>query len=320
MRIGTRAQRMARISGNHSRRPSRRHRGEEAGVRCIVLALAFLLVVAAVSAVWFYRAAHRGPAVSGEPTGPQPVVLSEATLTVLRKLDSVLEIRFYSVLDPASLPDSEMAFAGRVNQLLSAYLEAAGGKIKLTRIDSQSNLNQNAARADGVQAFNLDKGEPCYLGVALAFNGRKETLPHFSPEWEQALEPDLTRAIMRLVETPRPAAAAALAPSEINTNAVQEVKALVPNLGTVSVEEGTRILREAALKDFTAATKEMETQIKEAEQRLTQAQNGGSDADQQAARKHLQQIQTEQVEKLKQIAARSKAQIDALQQLKAAPR
>jgi hypothetical protein len=125
---------------------------------------------------------------------------------------------------------------------------------------------------------------------------------------------------MRLIETPRPAAAAALAPSEINTNAVQEVKALIPNLGTVSVEEGTRILREAALKDFTAAAKEMETQVKEAEQRLTQAQNGGSDADQQAARKRLQQIQTEQVEKLKQIAARSKAQIDALQQLKAAPR
>jgi hypothetical protein len=319
MRIGTRAESMAYIFADLSRRPCRPRRGEEAGVQGIVLALAFLLVVFGVSAVWFYRAAHRGPAVSGEPAGPPSVGLSEATLTVLRKLDAVLEIRFYSVLDPASLPDSEMAFAGRVNQLLSAYQQAAGGKIKLTRLDSQSNLNQNAARADGVRAFNLDKGEPCYLGVALAFNGRKETLPHFSPEWEQALEPDLTRAIMRLIETSRPAAAAALAPSQINTNAVQEVKALIPNLGTVSVEEGTRILREAALNDFTTAAKEMETQVKEAEQRFTQAQNGGSDADQQAARKHLQQIQSEQFEKLKQIAARSKAQIDALQQLKAAP-
>ena len=76
------------------------------------------------------------------------------------------------------------------------------------------------------------------------------------------MEPDLTRAIIRLVETPRagPIAAAALAPLEVNSNAVQEVKALIPNLGTVSVEEGTRILREAALKDFTAAAKEMETQ------------------------------------------------------------
>jgi hypothetical protein len=310
---------MAHILADHSDRPCWRHRGEEAGVRSLVLALAFLLVVAAVSAVWFYRAAHRGPAVSSEPTVPQRVALSEATQTVLGKLDSVLEIRFYSVLDPASLPDSLMAFAGRVNQLLSAYQQAAGGKIKLTRLDSQSNLNQNAARADGVQPFNLDKGGACYLGVALAFKGRKESLGHFSSEWEQAVEPDLTRAIIRLVEAPSPRTTAALAPREVNTNAVQEVKALIPNLGDVSVEEGTRILREAALKDFTAATKVMETQVKEAEQRLTQAQNGGSDADQEAARKHLQQVQSEQLEKLKQIAAKSKAQMDALHQLKAAP-
>lgn len=312
---------MVHTLANQPGRPSRRRRGEEAGAQGIVLALALVLVGAAFSAVWLYRATHRGPAATGEPTGTQPATLSDATLTVLQKLDSVLEVRFYSVLDPASVPDSVMAFASRVDQLLSAYQQAAGGKINLTRFDSRAKLNPNAARADGVQVFNLDKGEACYLGVALAFKGRKETLPYVSPEWEQAVEPDLTRAIIRLVEAPRtgPVAAAALAHLEVNTNAVQEVKALIPNLGTVSVEEGTRILREAALKDFTAAAKEMETQVKEAEQRVTQAPNGGSDADQQAARKHLQQVQTEQTEKLKQIAARSQAQIDALQQLKAAP-
>ena len=320
MRIGTRAQSTAQTLANHPGRPSRRRRGEEAGTQAIVLVLALLLVAAAASAVWLYRSAHRGPAATGEPTGSQPATLSDATLTALQKLDSVLEIRFYSVLDPASVTDSVMAFASRVDQLLSAYQQAAGGKINLTRFDSRSKLNPNAARADGVQAFNLDKGEACYLGVALAFKGRRETLPYLSPEWEQAVEPDLTRAIIRLVEAPpRPATAAALAPLEVNTNAVKEVKALIPNLGTVSVEEGTRILREAALKEFTSVAKEMETQVKEAEQRVTQAQNGGSDADQQAARKHLEQVQTEQTEKLKQIAARSQAQIDALQQLKSAP-
>lgn len=310
---------MALIRTNHSGRPSRRPRGEEAGARSIVLVLALLLVAAAVSAVWVYRATHHVPVAVGESTGTQPATLSDTTLTTLQKLDSVLEIRFYSVLDPASLPDSVMAFASRVDQLLSAYQQAASGKINLTRFDSRLKLNPNAARADGVQAFNLDKGEACYLGVALAFQGRKETLPYVSPEWEQAVEPDLTRAIIRLVEAPRPAGAAALAPLEVNTNVVQEVKALISNLGTVSVEEGTRILREAALKDFTAAAKEMERQVKEAEQRLTQAQKGGSDADQQAAMKHLRQVQAEQTEKLKQIAARSQAQIDALQQLKAVP-
>ena len=318
MRIGTRALSMAYIPANHAGRPSGRHRGEQGGAQGIVLVLASLLVAAAVSAVLVYRATHHSPAAAAEPAGTQPATLSDATLTVLQKLDSVLEIRFYSVLDPASVTDSVMAFASRVDQLLSAYQQAAGGKINLTRIDSRSKLKPNSARADGVQAFNLDKGEACYLGVALAFKGRKETLPYISPEWEQAVEPHLTRAIIRLIEAPHPAATAALVPLEINTNAVKEVKALIPNLGTASLEEGTRILRDAALKEFSAAAREMETQVKEAEQRLTQAQNGGSDADQEAARKHLRQVQTEQTEKLQQIAARSQAQIDTLQQLKAA--
>jgi hypothetical protein len=281
------------------------------------LALAFLLVVVACGAVWLYRAAHHGPAVSSEPAGPQPAALSDTTLTVLQKLDSPIEIRFYSVLDPASVPESAMAFASRVGQLLSAYQQAAGGKIKLTRFDSQSNLNPNAPPADGIQAFNLDKGDACYLGIALVLKGRKETLPRLSPEWEQALEPDVTRAIIRLVDATRLAAATIASPAP-NTNAIQEVKALIPNLSAVSVEEGTGILRAAALKDFTAAANELAAQVKEAQQRLAQAQNGGSDADRQAAMKRLQQVQAEQTEKLKQIAAKSKAQIDALQQLKAA--
>jgi len=302
---------------SHSPGPCRRHRGEEAAIRGIILALAFLLVVVALGAVWLYRAAHRGPAVSSEEAAPQPVALSDPTLAVLQKLGSLIEIRFYSVLDPASVPESAMAFAKRVDQLLSAYQQAAGGKIKLTRFDSRSNLNPNAPPADGIQAFNIDKGEACYLGVALVCKGRKETLPRLYPEWEQALEPDVTRAIIRLVEATRPAGVtgASAAP---DTNALREVKALIPNLSAVSVEEGTRILREAALKDFTATAKELEAQLKDAQQRLSQAQSGGSDADQQAAMKHLQQVQAEQAQKLKQIAARFQAQIDALQQLKAA--
>ncbi len=296
-----------------------RHRNAEASARGTVLVLAFLLVVAVVGAVWLYRGAHRGPAPAGESTGSQPVILSDATLKALQKLDPVLELHFYSVLDPATVPGSVTAFAGRVDQLLSAYQQAAGGKVSLTRFDSRSALNRGVVHADGVQAFNRDKGEACYLGLALVYQGRRETLPYLSAEWEQALEADLTRAIIRLQEAPRPAAVAALVPLEANTNAIQEVKAMIPNLADVSLEEGTRRLREAALKEFTAAAKEIEAQVKEAEQRLIRARNGGTEADQEDARKHLQQVQSEQTEKLKQIAATSKAQIEALQQLKAAP-
>jgi hypothetical protein len=280
-----------------------------------MVVLVFLLLGIAIGVLWLYRAAHSGPAnVTGKPAGSQPVALSDTTKAALVRLEAPLEIRFYAMLDPATVPDSVTAFASRAGQLLSAYQQEAGGKIKVTSFTPQSNPDANAAASDGIAVFNLDKGEACYLGVTLVLQGRKETLPHLSPEWEQALEPDLTRAIVRLLDTPR-SVTVPVAVSQINTTAVQEVKALIPDLAAVSVAQGKQILQAAALKDFTAAANE----IKEAERRLTQAQNGGTDAEQRAAAKHLQQVQAEQTEKLKQIAARSKAQIDALQQIKAGP-
>ncbi|MGO8929987.1 MAG: Gldg family protein [Limisphaerales bacterium] len=293
--------------------------GEQAGTRTIVLLLVVCLLGIAGGAFWFYRASQRSPAGANGQAGSIPAsLLSDSTRATLGRLESPLEIRFYALLDPATLPDSVTAFAGRVGQLLSAYQQEAGGKIKVTSVTSQSNPNANAAMADGIIAFNRDRGEACYLGITLVLNGRKETLPHLSPEWEQALEPDVTRAIIRLVDATGSVTLPAVV-SQINTAAIQEVRALIPDLAAVSVPAGKQILQDAAYKEFTAAAKEMQTQVKEAEQHLTQAQNGGTDAERQAALQHLHQIQAEQAEKLKAIAARSKAQIDTFQQLKAAP-
>lgn len=294
--------------------PPEKSPGEQASTRTVLLVMVCFVAGIAVSAIWFAFSSKHPPA--GET--PRAIELSEATLGVLTHLESPLEIRYYSLLDPASVPEPVRAFAGRVEQLLSAYQQEGSGKIKVTTISAQSNPNPNAAAADGITAFNLDKGDPCFLGVALVQNGRKETLAHLAPEWEQALESDLTRAIERLQETSRPATALA-AVAQVDTNAIQEVKTLIPNLATVSVEAGTKILREAALKKFSDAARQMEGQVKEAEQGLSQAQNGGSEAEQQAAMKHLQQVQAEQTDMLKEIAARSQAQIAALKQLKAGP-
>jgi hypothetical protein len=310
---------MEHLQANNTAWTKQRRTGEEARALGITLVVVFLLLGITVSGLWLYRAAHSGPAtVSGEPTGSQPLAFSDSTKAVLARLDSPLEVRFYALLDPATVPDSVTAFAGRVGQLLTAYQQEAAGKIKITSFNSPTKGALNAATADGITVFNLDKGEACYLGVTLVLNGRKDTLSHLSPEWEQALEPDLTRAIIRLMDVPRSVTIPTTV-SQINTAAIQEVRALIPNLAAVSVESGKQILRDAALKDFTAAAKEMQAQVKEAEQRLTQAQQGGTDVEQQAAMKHLQQVQAEQTDKLKAIAAKSKVQVDTFEQLKAAP-
>ena len=293
--------------------------GERAGTRTTLLLLVVCLLGIAGGSYWFYSISQRGAAGADGPVSSAPAsLLSDSTRAVLGRLESPLEIRFYALLDPATVPASLTAFAGRVGQLLSAYQQEAGGKIKVTTFSAQSNADANAALADGITVFNLDKGEACYLGIALVLNGRKESLAHLSPEWEQALEPDLTRAISRLENANRSVTIPTTV-SQINTAAIQEVRALIPDLAAVSVPEGKQILQDAAYKEYTAAAKEMQAQVKEAEQRITEAQKGGTVAEQQAAKQHLQQVQAEQIEKLKEIAAKSKAQIDTFQQLKAAP-
>jgi hypothetical protein len=309
---------MGHLVANNAGWTRKRRRGEQAGSRTIILLLVLLLGLAACG-LWFYTSTRRGAAGAGVDTGGTPAsLLSDSTKAVLDRLNSPLEIRFYALLDPGTVPGSLTAFADRIGQLLAGYQQEAGGKIKVTNFNAQSNPNAKAATADGITVFNLDKGEACYLGVTLVLNGRKETLPHLSPEWEQALEADVTRAIIRLLDGALPTTVPT-AVSQINTAAVQEVRSLITDLAAVSVQQGKEILRDAALKDFTAAARKMQKQVKEAEQRLTQARNGGTDAEQQAAMKYLQQVQAEQTEKLKEIAARSKAQIDTFQQLKAAP-
>ena len=82
----------------------------------------------------------------------------------------------------------------------------------MTRFGSETNANPNAALADGIKGFNLEKGEGCYLGIALSSKGKKEVLPQLSPEWEPALESDVSRAILRLSQSSSSGAATVAAP------------------------------------------------------------------------------------------------------------
>jgi ABC-type uncharacterized transport system len=291
---------------------------EQASVRIVFLVLGFFVLGIGVSAFWFSRATKEGSVnVSQETNRREVVVLSDGTKAVLHRLDSPVEIRFYSLLDPASVPDSSQAYSRRVDRLLSAFQDAGNGKIKVVRYNSQSDFNAaaDAASADGIQPFNLDKGNACYLGLTVFCNGQKESLSRLAPQWEQALEADLSRAIEHVAGSKSPTKPLSNNPPT-DAAAIEEVKRALPNFASVPVEEGTRILREAALKDFKAAADEMEVQVREAQERLGKARNGGSEAEQQAAMKHLEQIQAEQSEKIKQIAARAQAQIEAFRQLK----
>jgi hypothetical protein len=289
-----------------------RRTAQAAQARTLLLVLVCFLLGLAVGAYWYYRATNRNLTNVSEAGSK----LAESSKAVLKAMDATVEIRFYSLLDPASTSDTLRTFARRVDQLLSEYEQEAGGKIKVTRQTIQSDSAAQAASSDGVKPFNLDKGDACFLGLAIACNDQKETLARLSPEWEAALESDLSRAIARVTVAKPAGGFAATSTPQPDAATTTEVRRSIPNLDSVSLADGKQILRDAALKEIMGATDELQRRLKEAQQRIIQAQNNGSEAEQQAALKQLQQVQADQTEKIKEIAARSQAQIQALEQIK----
>ena len=75
-------------------------------------------------------------------------------------------------------------------------------QIHVIRNISTSEDKANAAAADGIRPFNLDKGDACFLGLTVACGERKESLAQLEPEWEPALPFDLARAILQVTATP----------------------------------------------------------------------------------------------------------------------
>jgi hypothetical protein len=222
---------------------------ERGSARVPALAAVFLLLGLASGAYMHYRLATPPKLPGGQPETERR--LADRTKEVLKHLDSPVTIRFFAVLDPG-LPAAYKDFSGRASQVLSLYPQESGGKVKVMSHNVRSDAAETAAKTDGIRAFNLDKGDPCYLGITVVCNDRKETL-QLSPDWEPALEADLSRAIARVATpTPKPGTQTALQP---NRAAIEEVKRALPNLNSLSVEEGTRLLREQALAAFTPPRK-----------------------------------------------------------------
>ena len=276
--------------------------------RPLVLVPTFFLLGAVLAGVWFKY--------GKTATGAGVTQLSGPTVDLLRHLNSPVEIRFYSVLPPGSAPEPLQDFSRRVDHLLSEFQSANDSKIRVTRNVSTSGPNADAAAADGIHPFNLDKGDACFLGLTCICGERKESLPQMQPEWEPALEFDLARAILHVTATPATSVVKASTP--VSPETTNEVIRLIPDVKGTSLEDGIGILREATVNKFSEAGAEMEKQIQAAQQQVADAQNGQSEAEQQAAMKHLQQVQLDQAEKIKAIAAQLQAQISAFEDMKAA--
>jgi len=291
---------------------------EQANIRIVVSVVAFFLLGAAVGAFWGWRAPRPAQVMTNSPVvADSSDGLSPVTKGLLASLKSPVEIRYYCVLDPANTSEAMRAFAGRVDQLLLLYQKEAMGKISVARSNSLAYATADSAVADGIKPFDEERGEPSFLGIAVSTRGQKASLSQLAPEWESALEADITRTIRTTLNAAPSSHAPGLVASKDNTPILDDLRRSIPNLDSISLAEATRMVREASLKDFASAASQSQIQLKEAQQRLKDAQTGGSENEQQAAIRDLQQVQADQTEQLKRIAARTQAQIEALKRLKA---
>jgi len=294
----------------------------------LATASALLLVVALVLLAGgglCWRQFRQRQAEVVAPVAPA-VVLSETTQRILASLPTPLDVRFFAPDEAVTLPEDLRSYITRVVNLLAEYERGAAGKLRINQRDPQTDAAAKTAAGDaGVVPFASETGEIVYLGLTVGNGTQTEAITPLAPEWEAALESDLTRAIQRLLAKTSSATTARTItrkdaqPAPIDPAVSEQLLKMFPDLPTRSYDAMAQELRTAVLEEFKTAAAEMQAKVSVAQQALADAQANKGAAEQQEASKNFQRTQAEQANKLKGITARLQKRLTVLQQLKARP-
>jgi len=271
----------------------------------VLASLAFGLGIA-LTGIWFHQ----------RHVSVQNHELADSTKNLLGHLQTPVTIHYYALLPAGSADASLSAFAGRIAQLLDTMQTASGGKIQIASVTAPADTNATAASADGLQPFNLNKGDACFLGLSITSGKNHETFAELQPEWEGALEYDLARAIQRVAVVAAPSQPLP-EPAKPSSEIVATVNRLIPDASAVSVEQADQIFHAEFIKRCQEVGAETEAELHAAQQKAVDAQASGSPAEQAAAQKNLLQVQLAQGEKMKSLAVDLQTQLTVFQQLKA---
>ncbi|HSH16141.1 MAG TPA: GldG family protein, partial [Verrucomicrobiae bacterium] len=138
-------------------------------------------------------------------TAEKLYTLSDGTKEILRELDTEIEVRLYATQDEKVMPVPLKTYARRVESLLREYAQHANGNLVIRKLDPEPDSDaEDSARLDGIEGQPVNLGEQIYLGVAFSMLDRTAALSFLTPNREQLLEYDLTRAISQVVKTEKP--------------------------------------------------------------------------------------------------------------------
>jgi hypothetical protein len=163
----------------------RRNRAQ-AGIRTLLVAGLCLFIGLGLGALWHSRHAQQTAAnAEGEAHRRDVGTLSAGTTAMLQSLKAPVQIRFYALLDAATVPEDITRFAGRVEELLASYQRESGGKLTVTRLPLP--VRRSTAAADGMKAVQSRQGRRLLPWPDGGSGRAEESIPRLFPEWEQAL-------------------------------------------------------------------------------------------------------------------------------------
>ncbi|MEZ5648340.1 MAG: Gldg family protein [Alphaproteobacteria bacterium] len=127
--------------------------------------------------------------------------LSPGTRQTMAEIEQPITLRFFMSERLMREAPTYAAYGQRVRDMLREFSAASGGKlIVVDKTPSAFSEEEDQALKAGLQGVPIDAtGELIYFGLAgEAKDGRKETIPFFTPERESFLEYDLARLVYAL--------------------------------------------------------------------------------------------------------------------------
>jgi len=138
-------------------------------------------------------------------TNERLYTLSDGTKKILKNLDKGVEIRFYFSQGEKEMDAGLKSYAQHVEDLLAEYKKAAGGKIKVKKLDPKPDTDaEDSAHLDGIEGQMLPTGDSLYFGLAISYLDQKVALPVLPPNRERLLEYDISRALSKVANPVKP--------------------------------------------------------------------------------------------------------------------
>src|SRR6185369_16648632 len=138
-------------------------------------------------------------------TSERLYTLSDGTKEILKNLDKGVEIRFYCSQGEKEMDAGLKSYAQHVEDLLAEYKKAAGGKIKVKKLNPKPDTDaEDSAHLDGIEGQMLPTGDSLYFGLAISYLDQKVALPVLPPNRERLLEYDISRALSKVANPVKP--------------------------------------------------------------------------------------------------------------------